>query len=372
LADQTVFVPQQLGPILALIDGTRDARSLSAAAAVRLGMSVSPGEIGQILTAFDKALLLDNDRAAEARIQALADYRQAPFRKPALAGGTYPDNPDELRGLLQGFLDAVEDGPIFDEVRGLICPHIDYARGGSVYAQVWKSIGDFARAADLAVIFGTDHSSPTGRLTLTSQHYATPFGVLPTEQEVVQDLVNIIGEEEAFCEELYHRGEHSIELAATWLHYMRDEQPCELVPILCGTFEQFAGEESDPEEDIQIEKMIEALRSAQKSRNAIVLAAGDLSHVGPAFGGHPLDLVGRARLGSADEDLLERICAGDAKGFFEAIYSVEDIHNVCGMAPIYLTIRALSPVRGTEVAYDRCPADEGGTSLVSICGVVFH
>ncbi len=372
LTDQTIFIPQQLGPILALIDGTRDTRSLSAAVAVRLGMSISPGEIERMLTAFDQALLLDNDRSAEARVRALDEYRQAPLREPALAGGTYPENPDELRGLLQGFLDAVEDGPIFHEGRGLISPHIDYARGGPVYAQVWGSTRDFVRAADLAVIFGTDHSSPTGRLTLTRQHYATPFGVLPTEQEVVQDLVNIIGEEEAFCQELYHRGEHSIELAATWLHYMRDEQPCELVPILCGTFERFVGEEADPEEDTLVEKLIDALRSSLKTRNAIVLAAGDLSHVGPAFGGHPLDLVGRARLGAADEDLLERICTGDTNGFFQAIRSVRDIHNVCGMAPIYLTMRALSPVKGTQLAYDRCPADEQGTSLVSICGVVFE
>jgi AmmeMemoRadiSam system protein B len=372
LTDKTVFIPQQLGPILALIDGTRDARSLSAALAVRLGMSISPGEIEQILIAFDRSFLLDNDHSAEARVRALDDYRKAPFRGPALAGGTYPENIGELRGLLQGLLDAVEDRPIFDEVRGLISPHIDYARGGPVYAQAWESTRDFVRAADLAVIFGTDHSSPSGRLTLTRQNYATPFGVLPTEQEVVQDLVNIIGEEEALGHELYHRGEHSIELAVIWLHYMREEQPCELVPILCGTFEQFMGDEADPKEDIQVEKMIDALRSVLKTRNAIVLAAGDLSHVGPAFGGLPLDLVGRARLGAADEDLLERICAGDTNGFFEAIRNVGDIHNVCGMAPIYLTMRALSPVKGTEVAYDRCPADEQGTSLVSICGVVFH
>jgi hypothetical protein len=209
-------------------------------------------------------------------------------------------------------------------------------------------------------------------LTLTRQNYATPFGVLPTEQEVVQDLVNTIGEEEALCHELYHRGEHSIELVVTWLHYIRGEQPCELVPILCGTFEQFVGEEVGPRDPTQIDNTIDTLRSTLENRNAIFIAAGDLSHVGPAFGGYPLDLTGRARLGSADEALLDLICAGDADGFFEAIRNVGDINNVCGIAPIYLTMRALSPVKGTTVAYDRCPADEQGTSLVSICGVVFH
>jgi AmmeMemoRadiSam system protein B len=372
LADQTLFIPQQLGTILALIDGTRDARSLSAAIAVRFGVNISPSEVEQLIAAFDQALLLENDRSQEALGKAREEYIQAPFRKPALAGGTYPENPDELRRLLQGYLDAYDDHPIFEEGRGLISPHIDYARGGPVYAQVWGAAQEFIRAADLAVIIGTDHSSPEGWMTLTRQHYATPFGVLPTERGVVEDLAGAIGEEEVFAQELYHRGEHSIELAATWLHYIRDEQPCELVPILCGTFERFFGEEADPERDSLIDHLVDALRSSLANRNAIVVAAGDLSHVGPAFGGHRLDLMGRARLAAADEELLERICEGDTDGFFEAIRSVGDSNNVCGVAPIYLTMRALSPVKGTKVAYDRCPADEQGTSLVSICGVVFH
>jgi len=61
----------------------------------------------------------------------------------------------------------------------LVSPHIDYARGGPVYAHVWK-------------------------LTLTRQHYATPFGVLPTAREVVETLAGAMGAETAFAGELYH------------------------------------------------------------------------------------------------------------------------------------------------------------------------
>jgi AmmeMemoRadiSam system protein B len=372
LAEKTLFIPQQLGPILNLIDGTRDARSLSAAFAVRFGMSVSASEIEQLLTACDQALLLDNDRSAGAMVLARDKYLQAPYRKPALAGATYPENPDELRKLLRGYLDVVQNYSVFEKVRGIISPHIDYARGGPVYAQVWGSAQEFVRAVDLAVILGTDHSSPEGRVTLTRQHYATPFGVLPTEQGVIEDIARAIGEEEAFAQELYHRGEHSIELAAIWLHYMRDEKPCELVPILCSTFEQFFKQEADPEKDSLVDQLTAALRSSLVNRNAIIIAAGDLSHVGPAFGGHPLDIVGRARLEAADKELLEHVCSGNTDKFLETIRSVGNINNVCGVAPIYLAMCVLSPVTGTQVAYDRCPADEQGTSLVSISGVVFH
>jgi AmmeMemoRadiSam system protein B len=372
LSDKTLFVPQELGPMLGLMDGTRDARGLSASLAVRYGVGVTPAEIEQILIAFDQVYLLDNTRFKEAKIEALSEFRNAQFRAPVLAGGTYPENPDELRTMLKGFLEAAELEQPLDRGRGLISPHIDYTRGGPVYAKVWGSAKDFVQAADLAIVFGTDHSSPIGRLTLTLQHYATPFGVLPTEQGVVQELAESLGEEQSFDQELYHRHEHSIELAATWLHFIRDEEPIKLVPILCGTFERFFGGETDPEDDIQVRNLVDTLRSVQSSRNSIVLAAADMSHVGPAFGGNPLDVLGHAQLGAADEGLLEQICAGDAKGFYEAVRNVGDVNNVCGLAPIYLTMLALSPVKGTKVAYDRCPADEGGTSIVSICGVVFH
>ena len=103
-----------------------------------------------------------------------------------------------------------------------------------------------------------------------------------------------------------------------------------------------------------------------------LVAAADLAHVGPAFGGHPLGLVERALLQSADDALLERIQAGDADGFLAEVRSVGDRNNVCGVPPIYLALRLLDPVRGTPVAHLRCPADESEASWVTICGVVLH
>jgi AmmeMemoRadiSam system protein B len=373
LSDRTVIIPQALAPLLALCDGTRDSSALRASLGVRFGLRIGPGVLEQLLDAFDEALLLDNDRFARAREQALAEYRQAPFRPSTCAGRSYPADLDELRGLLQGYLDSVDDGgPGFDEGCGLVSPHIDYARGGPVYAQVWKRAAEMAREAELVVLLGTDHFGADGGLTLTRQHYSTPFGVLPTAREVVDALVDAIGAEAAFVGELYHRGEHSIELAAVWLHYMRGGQPCELVPVLCGSFGDFVRGEADPEQDPAMVAVVETLRQATAGRRALVVAAGDLSHVGPAFGGRPLGLVERARLQIADDELIERICAGDAQGFFAAIQRDGDRRNVCGLPPIYLALRVLSPVQGEQVAYDRCPADGNGTSLVSVCGVVWR
>ena len=371
LSDKTALIPQQLAPLLHLCDGTRDVDALRAAIAVRYGLPITIEALERLLTAFDEALLLQNDRFLEARQQALEEYRHGPFRPPALAGESYPDDPGELRQLLRNYVSAVEEMP--DEpggVRGLVCPHIDYLRGGHVYGGVWMAAANAVKEADLVVLLGTDHYGGDARVTLTRQHYATPFGVLPTAQDVVGSLAEAIGEETAFAEELHHRSEHSIELAALWLHHIREGKPCELVPILCGSFGAFVRGDADPDGDLAISATVDALRRSMSGRSAVVVAAADLSHVGPAFGGQPVDLLGRARLQESDDELIARVCAGDARGFFEAIQRVGDRRNVCGLPPIYLALQALSPTHGETMAYDRCAADERGTSLVSICGIV--
>jgi AmmeMemoRadiSam system protein B len=230
---------------------------------------------------------------------------------------------------------------------------------------------DAVRAADLVVLIGTDHSGGPGRMTLTRQHYATPFGVLPTARDVVDGLARAVGAEQIFAEELHHRTEHSIELAAVWLHHMRAGEACELVPVLCGSFAHFVRGEAEPAVDQRMERVVDVLRQAIAGRNALVIAAADLAHVGPAFGGQPVDVWGRARLQSADEEIIDRMSAGDPEGFFQAIRRVGDRWNVCGLPPIYLALRVMAPVKGQQVAYERCPADKNGTSLVSICGMEF-
>jgi AmmeMemoRadiSam system protein B len=374
LSDKTLLVPQVLGPVLALCDGTReDARAVGAALAIRYGLPIDTGSIEQLLQALDQALLLDNERHEEARLAALDAFREAPFRDPALAGSSYPEEPDELRGLLtsyDGGSDQRTDG-YRSQGLGLVSPHIDYARGGEVYAQVWKQAEESVRSADLVIIFGTDHFGGDASITLTRQHYATPFGVLPTARDIVDELATAIGEQPAFDGELRHRGEHSIELAAVWLHHTRQELECEVVPILCGSFARFTSGLADAAEDDRINRIVAILREKMLGRRTIVVAAADLAHVGPAFGGVPVDLAGRGNLQESDAELIEKMCAGDAEGFLAAITSVDDRNNVCGVSPIYLALRTLAGAPGHFVAYDRCPADEHGTSLVSICGVVF-
>jgi MEMO1 family protein len=335
---------------------------------------LSPDDLAHVVARLDEALLLDNERSRAAQRDALAAYRSAPFRMPALAGHGYPAEPAELKVVLDAYLAPVqaERPPGTRAYRGLVSPHIDYQRGGPVYARAWHAAAAAAQEAEVVVILGTDHNGSAGAITPTRQSYATPYGILPTDQGAVDALAAALGEEAAFAEELHHRGEHSIELAAVWLHHLRGGRPCPLVPVLTGSFYRFVrGEDGPPADHPPLNRAVAALRSALAGRRGLVVAAGDLAHIGPAFDDRPVDLFRKAQLEVQDRALIEILCRGDAEGFFGAIRAEGDRRNVCGLPPIYLALRLLAGAAGEPAGYDRCPADMDGTSFVSICGVVW-
>jgi AmmeMemoRadiSam system protein B len=253
---------------------------------------------------------------------------------------------------------------------GLLSPHIDYARGGAVYAHVWKRAAQVARQAELVILLGTDHYG-LDLFTLTRQNFATPYGILPTDTALVDRLAAVIGEEAAYAGELRHRGEHSLELVAVWLHHMRAGQPVPIVPILTGSFHPFMVNGASPASDPTVAGVLAVLRAAMAGKRALVVASGDLAHVGPAFGGAPLDGAARRVLRQADEALIAAMRAGDAGQFFGAIRQVQNANNVCGVAPIYLTLRLLGRSQGAQAGYALCPADAQNTSVVSVTGMMF-
>lgn len=371
LREEAVLLAPEAWPVLLLCDGTKTPGAICGTLRRQYGIDLAQSLIDELIAVLDSAYLLENARFRAARARVQAEYRAAPFRPPALAGAGYPADPDALAALLQGYFDAEPDvDPASDAGRGLLSPHIDYTRGYSVYARTWKRAAPMIQSADLVVLIGTDHfgSEP---ISLTRQHYATPFGMLPTDLAIVDALAAALGEEAAFAGELYHRSEHSIELPAVWLHFLRRTNPCPIVPILCGSFARFVQGAADLDQDDLMNRLLETLRLMTSGRNVVYLASGDLAHVGPAFGGAPLQAAARQALSREDDTVLAEMARGDARAFFDAIAAIGDRNNICGLSPIYLTLRALEETRGELVAYEQCPADDAFTSVVSIGGMVF-
>lgn len=416
LSNQMAFVPPGLVPLLALLDGNREPGRLAAAFQLQTGTRLSTDVLEAVLQQLERALLLEGPHLESAAAAALHSFRAGSCRPPALAGHSYPAEPAALDRYFaecvagasgasdwrdeRAAADEQQSGAVTEDVvgiamngaaradaggqrpvRGVICPHIDFARGGAVYPRAWLPAAADVAAAELVIVFGTDHAGGPGRLTPTRQHYATPWGVLPTAAEWVDRLCDALGGPEvAYAEELHHKHEHSIELAITWLHWAARKAGGEgaaprLLPVLCGSFHPYlTGDTATPPAiDPAAVAALCVLREAAASGRTMVVASADLAHVGPAFGDVlPLGLLERKRLAVADRQLLESGCRSGPASFLATLQSEGDRRRVCGLPPIYWALHLLDGAAGEVQAYAQCPADERGGSLVSIAAVVYR
>lgn len=373
LSDMQLVLASPLAQLLVYCDGSRDTEEIRSTLALDLGIPVDFAIIEDTINQLDEACLLENERSEQALHSQLASFRKQDSREPSLAGLGYSADPFELTTefLAYGEGDDLAGWKPWMG-RGIISPHIDYLRGGEVYSQLWRRAEMAVKQAELVIIFGTDHYGRDGSITLTSRPYETPFGLLPNEPQLINALAEVIGPD-AFTEELNHSKEHSVELSATWLHFVNDRQPTSMIPVLCGSFGGFIHGQGHPAEDQKISSFVDALRELTAGKKVLAVASVDLAHMGPNFGDNfIMDVSRRERLIQEDELLIEAIGKGDAEEFFGRVASVEDRNRVCGTSSIYLLLRYLGATTGELISYKHCPADQQDTSLVSICGMLLQ
>jgi AmmeMemoRadiSam system protein B len=368
-----LFVPNSIATLLSLIDGTRDTGTLRTGFELRTGRTVGNALVEQLLSRLDDALFLENERFQVAYYEALDNYRSSLTRPPILAGSCYPADPEELKSLIMNYLDQTDGDPLqeADQVDVVISPHIDYQRGGHIYGQIWSKMKGVLSQAELVIILGTDHNDGKGMVTLTHQNYETPLGTVPTAKEIVEELACEIGEN-AFTLELNHRGEHSIEAALVWMHYILGDKICPIVPILCGSFQGSIDKGESPLTVQQIASTVKVLNRVCQRQRTLLVAAADLAHMGPAFGDPmPLDIVGRAKMSKDDEELIQVLCEGSADNFYSLVQKEKDRRHICGVPPIFITLASTAVTHGVTAGYAQCPASADGASLVSICGIIY-
>jgi AmmeMemoRadiSam system protein B/AmmeMemoRadiSam system protein A len=191
---------------------------------------------------------------------ALADR----VRASVIAGSWYPDNPDELAAMVDGFLTQVE--PVDGAPIALIVPHAGYAYSGPVAAYGFKQLE--GKEYDVAVIIAADHQVPLSNpISVWAEGgFATPLGVVPVDEELARAL--IAADPRITFDPASHEGEHPLEIQLPFLQRVCPD--CRIVPILMGT-----------DDEKSVEALAGALLSTLPGRRAVVIASSDLSHYPP-------------------------------------------------------------------------------------------
>jgi AmmeMemoRadiSam system protein B len=210
------------------------------------------------------------------------------IRKPAVAGTFYPDEPGELKEMVEKFLDEAEEKKIPGKLRALISPHAGYVYSGPVAAYAYKLLQKekFSKIILLgpthfAAFFGAAQSGVDG--------WQTPLGIvecglLKLDTELFSTLQEV------------HAPEHSLEVQIPFLQVVM-KNDFTIYPILIG--------------DANHEKIAEALLD-QIDDKTLIIASSDLSHYNPYEKAIKLDSLCNKVIPALDIDTMKE--SGDACG----------------------------------------------------------
>ncbi len=385
LNEQSMAITMPAFMIAMMLDGAATVSDIQTNFSKATGQLIKPEEINGLISALEKADLLETPSLQEKRRQTLQDFIDNPIRKAAHMKGGYPADRMELATFLGKFfqdpkgpnkqMSAVPSKPA---PHGIFAPHIDFHRGGPAYAWIYQALSECERP-DVIVALGVAHMSPNSPWVFTNKSYETPYGVVAVASDVYKDLQSCLWYD-VTAEQVVHRTEHSLEFQALWLQYLwRDNTP-PWVPILCSSFDQFCSDRA-PSTIASIENAINKMGAALKARQErgekiMILAGVDLAHVGPRFGDElTLGPELEARVEKEDRASLELALKGDADALYMSVVAGDHWRKWCGLSAIYTALRLmrfLSPnntVRGNLLTYGQAPDPAGG--LVSFTGVIF-
>lgn len=319
--------------VLAHLDGRHSARQIAGAFESEFGRGVAVEEILHVVRDLDQALLLQTGRyegayAARRDAYLSGDVRDSRSRAPE-AG--------VLREEILRWVLNVAPCAGGAACRGIVAPHLDYARGGPCYADAYREL--FAARAQRYVVLGTNHfGRGHDRVVATTRDFVTPLGRVATDREFLAGVERRMG-----CSirehEFDHWAEHSIELQVQVLQVGLGGQPFAIVPILCPDPASGGGSAQVP-----LKRLAEALRAELEStdRRTVLIAGADLSHVGQKFGEtESTDAAFLEGVERSDRGHLSRLIESGGEAFVSGVSATGNETRICSVGALYAIRAAL-------------------------------
>lgn len=343
------------------------------------GQLISTADLERLVQQLDQAMILEGP-TFEAFLET---YRTERTRPAAHAGRSYAATERSLRAQIGQIFAAPTAAALpapaaqtpnqSHRLRGILAPHIDYQRGGPTYTWAYRELAEQSDA-EVFVVFGVAHQYCRNRFALTRKDFATPLGLARTDRGYVDRLASLAGDHN-FDDELSHRTEHSIEFQVVFLQYLLGERKdFSIVPILVGSFHDLMQNGTEPINDVEVARFVQALKAAELASEKKVAYIGsiDLCHVGPQFGDPlPVDDATRETVQRFDSAMLERAIAADPAGWFNEAARIDNRWRVCGLAATYTMLHAMGPAAGKMLHYNQA-IDAERTCLVSFASVAYH
>jgi len=364
--NEGLLLPAEALAVASYFDGRRDLRAVQRAIREDHGQLVYVERIDEVARVLFRQGLVE---AAPLAVPARG------LRPASHAGASYDSEPEKLRAFLDGLFTG-PDGPGRPDparggspVLGIVAPHIDPPRGSATYAHAYATLAG-RTTADLFVVLGTAHATPPSLVSITPADYDTPLGPVPTDVDALAVFESELGDA-IYRDEAVHATEHSVEFQALMLRHMFPDRAITMLPVLCSSLYTVATRGERPGDDSEVQAFLTALAHATEGRNVCYVAAADLSHVGPAYG--DLSAPGEAELRvleQRDRESLSFLERGDPEGFFDHVAPDADQRRICGLAPIYLVMRALGGAPMKLLRYALWQDEADGNVVTFAAGVV--
>ncbi len=279
-----------------------------------------------------------------------ADYELLEARPMLTAGFSYPAAKEEFIPFIEKIFSHAPETEKKAGLKGLILPHIDLNIGEmtqDIYGKAYKLLQ--GEVFDTFVVFGTSHQLTNNLIAIGKKDYDTPLGTIETDKELINELGTIFNDAIGI-DDFTHKNEHSIEYHAIFLKYLFPERNIKILPIIVSEHDN-----RDPElQGDEYEKTLEAIKlaTAKLGRNAFYIGSGDFAHIGLRFNN---DFAAKEKfneLRAQDKKLIDLIERGNRESFYSCVKADCNKWNVCGGAPIYLSMSAANSNSAELLSYE--------------------
>lgn len=355
--------------ILQYFDGTHSLEDIKEIFTSDYNVDLKRGNLEELVEKLDSSLLLESEYYREYWKNIEENFKKSSILDSSHAGLCYPADASELKRTIDNYYMKTRDvHPFhsFNNVKGIISPHIDYSRGWRSYVKAYSCLENCS--ARKFIILGTSHYANTQNpYIVTRKCFNTPFGTVNTDTEIIDYLENG-SEQDIFDNEIAFRTEHSIEFQVIFLqHILKDRKDITIIPVLCNSFDNFIRKGISPREDPGVSGFLKTLREIDDDMGDDIcyIAGVDMAHFGRKFGDEQeLDREKLEWIEERDRISLSRISALDPEGFYRSVEQEKDERKICGLSSIYTLLSVTRADRAEILDYDKA-LEQNSDSVVT-------